>query len=66
MNHRQLVIFTLIFLFICFLGNSYIFSNDFPSKPQEIHTQQRIIDRQLPQPDQSVFNQSNVEAFSKE
>ena len=66
MNHRQLVIFTLIFLFICYLGNSYILTNDTASNSPDIHTQQRIIDRQLPQPDQSVFNQSNVEVPAKE
>jgi hypothetical protein len=66
MNHRQLVIFTLILIFICSIGSSYIFNNDTSTKSQEMHTPQRIIDRQLSHPDESVFNPTIEEVPSKD
>jgi hypothetical protein len=53
-NKKQLIIFAIIFTIICTLGSAYTLKEE--TKPQEIHTPQRKIERQLAPPDETSFN----------
>lgn len=62
MDIRRLTIFTLLLIFICSLGSTYIFKKD--TQPQETHTPQREIERQLSLPDKTAFIHTQVNDFT--
>ena len=54
MNKKQLIIFAIILTIICTLGSAYALKAE--TKPHEMHTPQRKIERQLAPPDETSFN----------
>lgn len=57
-KHRQLIFFTLIFIYIYSIGSKYVYTPE--TKQQEIHTHtsQRKIERQLPHSEEVFFQQT--------
>ncbi|MGM0876400.1 MAG: hypothetical protein ACQEWV_16930 [Bacillota bacterium] len=62
MNRKQIIIFTLILIFICSVGSAYVLKED--TKEPVMHTPQRKIERQLSLPHNAAFIHTQIDDLS--